>query len=99
MAINCAANEIATDLGCLPTEPGAFAAKFYSIGLSLVGGLSLLFMLFGAYLILTSQGDFQKLQNGKSYIFYAIFGLVLVVFGVFFLKVIAVDILHIPGFN
>jgi len=99
MALNCAPSEIPTDLGCLPTEPGPFAAKFYGVGLSMVGGLSLLFILYGAYLILTSQGDFQKLQNGKSYIFYAVLGLILVVFGVFFLKVIAVDILKIPGFN
>lgn len=91
--------DISTDLGCIPTNPVGFVEKFYGIGLSLIGGVSLLFIIYGAYILLTSQGDPIKLANGKSYITYAIIGLLLAIFGYVFIKVIAVDILHIPGFN
>lgn len=96
--MNCSASEVKTDLGCIPTDPIGFVAKFYSIGLSLIGGVALLFIIFGGYLVLTSSGNPQQLQKGKSYIFYAIIGLLLAIFGYVFVQII-VDVLHIPGFG
>jgi hypothetical protein len=83
----------------LPTDPIAFIGRFYGIGLSLIGGVSLLFIIFGGYIILTSRGNPQQLNNGKSYIFYAIAGLLLAIFGYLFIELVVVDILHIPGFS
>lgn len=88
-----------TEVGCLPTDPIAFIARFYGIGLSLIGGVSMLFIIIGGYVILTSRGNPQQLNVGKSYIFYAILGLLLAIFGYVFIQVIAVDIFHIPGFS
>lgn len=90
---------VQTDLGCIPNDPFAFVAKFYGIGLGIIGGVALLFIIYGGYIILTSQGDPNQLNTGKSYIYYAIAGLLLAIFGFVFIQVIAVDILHIPGFN
>ena len=90
---------VQTDLGCIPNDPFAFVAKFYGIGLGIIGGVALLFIIYGGYIILTSQGDPNQLNTGKSYIYYAIAGLILAIFGFVFIQVIAVDILHIPGFN
>ncbi|PIP74724.1 MAG: hypothetical protein COW87_02430, partial [Candidatus Levybacteria bacterium CG22_combo_CG10-13_8_21_14_all_35_11] len=79
--------------------PVGFVAKFYAIGLGLIGGVSLLYIIYGGYLILVSQGNPQKINDGKSYILYAIIGLLLAIFGYVFIQVIAIDILHIPGFK
>lgn len=88
-----------TDLGCIPNDPVLFVGRFYSIGLSLIGGVAVLFIIFGGYTLLTSQGNPTQINKGKSYIFYAIAGLLLAIFGYVFVEVIAVDILKIPGFN
>lgn len=88
-----------TDLGCIPSDPALFVGKFYSIGLSLIGGVAVLFIIFGGYTLITSQGNPIQINKGKSYIFYAIVGLLLAIFGYVFVEVIAVDILKIPGFN
>jgi hypothetical protein len=95
----CLPTETSTELGCIPNDPVGFVAKFYAIGLSLIGGVSILFIIYGGYLILVSQGNPERINNGKSYIFYAIIGLLLAIFGFVFIQVIAIDILHIPGFK
>lgn len=93
-------NYTSTDFGCIPNfDPGAFTSKFYTIGLGVVGSISILFIIYGGYLILFSQGNTMTLQKGKRYLTYAIFGLLLAIFGFVFIQVIAVDILHLPGFN
>ena len=88
-----------TDFGCIPNDPAGFTATIYRIGLGMIGGVAILFIIYGGYILLTSQGDPTRLNKGKSYIMYAIIGLLLAVFGYVFIEVIAVDILHIPGFS
>lgn len=87
-----------TEIGCIPKDPAGFAAEYYSYGLGMIGGLSIIFIIIGGYIMLTSQGNPLRLRNGKTYIFYAVFGLLLAIFGYVFIEVIAVDILRIPGF-
>lgn len=104
---NCPVGEKLTEFGCerlteigyMPTDPIAFIGRFYGVGLSLIGGVSLLFIIIGGYIILTSQGNPAQLNNGKGYIFYAIAGLLLAIFGYLFIEIVAVDILRIPGFS
>lgn len=92
-------NGTMTELGCIPKDPTGFAIEFYAIGLGLIGGLSLLFLIFGGYILLTSSGDPIRLRNGKSFIFYALFGLLLAIFGYVFVEVIVIDILKLPDFE
>lgn len=86
-------------LGCVPTNPAGFAAKFYSVGLGLIGGIAVLFLMYGGYLLTVSSGDVAKVSNGRSYIMYAIIGLLFAVFGYVFIQVVIVNILHVPGFS
>ena len=95
----CLPTETPTELGCVPNNPIAFVVKFYAIGLSLIGGVALLFIIYGGYLILTSGGSPIQLNKGKRNIVYALIGLLLAIFGYVFVEVIAKDILHIPGFG
>lgn len=99
LASPCGALETSTDLGCIPNDPVGFVAKFYSIGLGIIGGVALLFIIYGGYLIMTSQGNPMQLKNGRSYIVYAIVGLLFAIFGYVFIQIVMVDILHIPGFS
>lgn len=89
---------VLSDFGCIPNNPVGFIGKFYSIGLGFIGGVAILAILYGAYIIMTSSGDPQRLRNGKSYIFYAISGLLLTIFGYIFVQVVIRDILKVPGF-
>lgn len=95
----CPAGEIATDLGCVPSDPVGFVGRFYGIGLAFLGMVALLFMIIGGYYIMTSQGNIEKLQTGKSFIFYSIAGIALAVFGFIFIQIVTGEILKIPGFN
>lgn len=97
--MQCGANEIVTDLGCFPNDPVGFAQKFYGVGLGFVAGVALIALIWGGYSIMTSRGDPHRLAIGKSYIFYAIAGLLLAVFGYVFIQTVLIDILHVPGFS
>ena len=88
---------VQTDVGCIPTDAPGFVSSIYGIGLSLIGGLSLVFLIYGGYILMNSQGNPGKVKNGRSYIYYAIAGLVLAIFGFVFMQFIAVNILAIPG--
>ncbi|MBI4084617.1 MAG: hypothetical protein HY431_01800 [Candidatus Levybacteria bacterium] len=88
-----------TDIGCVPQDPAGFASKFYGIGLSLIGGVALLFFIYGAYTLMTSQGNPEQLNKGKSYLFYAIAGLLLAIFGYVFIEIVLIDVLRVPGFK
>ncbi len=93
------AKEIQTDFGCLPNDPVGFVQKFYGWGLGMIGLIGLLFLIIGGYQLLISRGDPSRIQTGKSYITYAIIGILLAIFGYVFIEVIAGDVLKIPGFT
>lgn len=104
----CGPNQEETDIGCITKlDPNAspagnalgFTSDIYGIGLGFIGAVALISILIGAYQILTSQGDPTKLANGKSYIVYAIIGLVLAIGGFAFYRIIAANVLQIPGFK
>lgn len=95
----CLPTETATDFGCIPNDPIGFVHKFYGIGLGLIGGVAVLGVIYGGYLILTSQANPLRLEKGRNYILYSILGLLLAVFAVVFVQFIGVNLLHIPGFG
>jgi hypothetical protein len=88
---------IESELGCIPADVGKFVQQYYVYGLSMIGGLALLFIIYGGYTVLTSRGNPQQLNSGKGLIGYALAGLLLAIFGYLFTEVIVKDILRIPG--
>ena len=83
---------IYTDLGCLATKPGEFAAQISGFFFSIVGGLAFLFFIYGAGVIATSRSDAGRLQQGKRIIYGAIAGLIFTLFAVFIIRFIATGI-------
>lgn len=99
MAAICPPNEVMTELGCFPNDPVGFAQKFYAVGLGFVAGVALIALIIGGYMVLTSQGIPERANSGKAFIYYAIMGLLLAIFGYVLIEVIVVNVLHVPGFK
>ena len=94
-----AENAIVTDLGAIPCTPAGFAQTIYTIGLAFIGSVALLFIVYGGYLILTSQGSPDAISKGRSYITYAIIGIVLAVSGYAVYQIVILNVLKLPGFG
>lgn len=88
-----------TAIGCIPTDPQGFIAKFLGFAVGIAGGVAFLLILFGGLQILTSAGNPEKMNAGKELVTAAISGLLLIVFSVFLLRLIGYSILGIPGFG
>ncbi len=69
----------------------------YSIGIG--GIIAFILIIFGAFQIILSAGNPDRVKAGKEMITSAIAGLLLIIFAVFILKLIGADILKIPEFT
>ena len=94
----CPAGQVCTALGCIPTAPTNFAGWILARAIGLGGGIAFLLMIFGAIKILTSAGNPEGIKAGGETISSALMGLIFLIFSLFLLKLIGVDILKIPGF-
>lgn len=95
----CPDGKLTTDLGDIPCTPAGFSSTLYGVGLGFIGVVALIFIIYGGYLILTSQGNPEQVGRGKSYITYSIIGIVLAVAGFALYQIIVVDVIKIPGFG
>lgn len=88
-----------TALGCIPNDPAEFVAWILARAVGVGGGIAFLLMLWGGFQIITSSGDPQKLNDGKDILVSAVAGLLFIIFSLFLLRIVGVDILGLPGFN
>lgn len=88
-----------TALGCIPVQMGDFVQWLLPKLFGIVGGISFLLLVYGFILIGTSAGDPKKVQGAKETITSAITGLLVSIFSIFLLRLIAINILRIPGIN
>lgn len=88
-----------TAFGCIKTDPSAFMTDILRIGIGVGGGIAFLLILFGGFQILTSAGNPEKLQAGREVVTSAITGLLLIIFSIFLLRLIGVNIFGIPEFK
>ena len=88
-----------TVLGCLSTKPEQFVQSMLSIVFGAAGGIAFMSVLYGSAIVLTSSGNPEKIQSGKDIITNSIIGILVIVFSVFLLRVVGLDILKIPGFS
>ena len=91
---------IDTAIGCIPIGSGQEFTEFilkWAFGIG--GGVAFLLILYAGFIIMTSAGDHKRLQAGRELLTSAISGLVLLIFSVFILRLIGVDVLALPGFG
>ncbi|MBI2591025.1 MAG: hypothetical protein HYW33_04145 [Candidatus Blackburnbacteria bacterium] len=90
---------LSTALGCIPVgDTNSFVGWFLKWALGISGGVAFLLIIFAGFQIMSSTGNPDKIQGGKELLNAAISGLILIIFSVFLLKLIGVDILGLPGF-
>lgn len=97
--MECLENQTLTDFGCIPNDPVGFVSIVYGIGLSLMGLLALLYLIYGGYLIMFSQGNKDSLIGGRRVIIYAVEALILSISGFLVYRLVLGDVLKLPGFS
>lgn len=90
---------INTALGCVSVEGAGFVTALLNFGIGIAGGIAMLLIIFGGFQILTSAGNPERLNEGKELISSAITGLLMIIFSVFLLRIIGINILGIPSFS
>lgn len=97
-----------TFFGCLGGESGSFTDEsaaggvvqpLLNIVFSMAGGIAFLYLLYGSFIIITSQANPERLNYGRRVVYGAIAGLIFTLGSVFIVKFIASGILKIPGFG
>lgn len=88
-----------TAFGVMNTDAPRLTTSLFAILLSFSGGLALLLIIRSGYTLITSQGNPQKVQEGRDQLVAAIVGLVFLVFSFVLLQLIGYDILRIPGWG
>ena len=90
---------ISTALGCIVVEGTDFVTTLLNFVIGIAGGIAMLLIIFGGFQILTSAGNPERLNEGKELVSSALTGLLMIVFSVFLLRVIGMQILGIPQFK
>ena len=87
-----------TAIGCVYGDIGRFISQtLLGFGVGLAGIVSLACLIYASIIMQTSRGNPDKITKARDMIQSCLIGLVLVIFSVFILRVIGVDILRIPG--
>ena len=87
---------INTAIGCIPiTDSNAFIGFILRWAIGVGGGIAFLFIVYSAFMIMTSQGNPERLKAGQELLTSAIAGLIMLIFSVFILNIIGVNILGI----
>ena len=99
-----------TMIGCVNTGSGGFTDSQGTLGSStlanklldfifkIVGAVAFLYLIFGAFTVLTSQANPEKLAQGKAMVVGALVGLVFALMSVFIVSLIGSGILKVPSF-
>ncbi|MBU3957436.1 pilin [Patescibacteria group bacterium] len=90
---------IMTAIGCIPTEPTVLIQSLLQFFIGIGGGIALLLMIYGAFLMIISAGNPEGVKRGQEQFYSAIIGLLFIIFSILLLQIIGVDILNIPGFT
>jgi len=95
----CGTNGISTALGCIPYTYETFTPALLGFLASIIGAIALIVMLIGAITIMTAGGNPEAVKKGKELITGAITGLLFIIFSVALLRIVAGDIIQLPGFT
>ena len=89
------ATEVCTALGLIPTAPAELVKWILGWSIAMGGGLAVLLSIWGGVTIILAGGNPEKINEGKEIITSAISGILFILFSVFLLRFIGVDILGI----
>ncbi len=96
-----------TMIGCIKTDLGSFSEEGAAAGVvqtllnvlfAVIGGIAFLYLVYGSFIVLTSQAAPERLNYGKRLIYGAIIGVVFTLTSAFIVNFVASGILKLPGF-
>jgi Type IV secretion system pilin len=92
---------INTAIGCIHVlgTPETFLADILKWAVGIGGGLAFLLILYAGFMIMTAAGNPDRLKAGQELLTSAISGLILLIFSIFILKFIGIDILGLCNFG
>ncbi|OGK37872.1 hypothetical protein A3F03_01485 [Candidatus Roizmanbacteria bacterium RIFCSPHIGHO2_12_FULL_41_11] len=100
--IDCAHDDggVFTAMGCIPVDFTKFVTKYVlGVGVGLAGLIAFLCVIYSAIILQTSSGNAERLKATQEQLTSCIVGLMLIIFSVFILRLIGVNILRIPGLS
>ena len=98
---NCGDSEIDTAIGCINVldSPEAFMGDVLKWAVGVGGGIAFILIVYASFMVMSSSGNPERLKAGQELLTSAIGGLILLIFSVFVLKFIGVDILGLDKFG
>jgi hypothetical protein len=90
---------IYTAVGCIQTSNEGLVRDLVRLLMGVSGTVALLSILGGAFMLSISQGDTNKVKQGRELIMAAVGGLVFMIFSIIILQFVGVSLLHIPGLS
>lgn len=96
---NAEQTQIKTAIGCITGDTKELFATLLRFAIGIAGGIAFLLIIFGGLRIILSSGNPEGMMEGKEIVTAAIVGLLMIIFSVFILRFIGVDVLKIPGFS
>jgi hypothetical protein len=96
---NCGGDSIDTAIGCIPVLTNDKGVSFmgfvlkWAIGVG--SGIAFLLILYAGFMIMSAAGNPERLKAGQELMTSAISGLILLIFSVFILNFIGINILGI----
>lgn len=97
----CSQTQISTAIGCLDvlSNQNTFLGDLLKWAVGIGGGLAFLLIVYAGFMIMTSAGNPERLKAGQELLTSAISGLILLIFSIFVLRFIGVDILGLNKFG
>ncbi|OGK10417.1 hypothetical protein A2767_06510 [Candidatus Roizmanbacteria bacterium RIFCSPHIGHO2_01_FULL_35_10] len=92
----CAVSGFWTGIGCIPLSLEGFINYIFTFGIGLGGIVAMLCIIYAAFMIQSSSGNPERIKKAQELLTSCVMGLMLIIFSVFILRVIGVDILKIP---
>lgn len=94
---NCGQNGISTAIGCIDVLGGqtTFLTELLRWAVGVGGGIAFLLIVYAGFMIMTATGNPERLKAGQELLTSAISGLILLIFSLFILNFIGVNILGI----
>lgn len=88
-----------TAIGNISTDPVGFVGSIIRLLIGFSGGIAILLIIASGYQLMTSQGNPEKVKEGRERLTSAVVGLLFIIFSVFILQTIGVNLLQLPGFG
>ena len=95
---NCSGG-IDTALGCIPYDTKGFTAALLGFLAGIVGLIALIVMIIATIMVMTGGSNPEQVKKGKELFTGGVTGLFFIIFSVTILRIIAGDIIQLPGFK